>query len=126
MLMTRRLPPGSSSRPPCALVCPQRLVAVLRGAVEFDLPASITPRNSIPNDLDAHATPTAAFVSPSDSDRPTPKTPRDPRAAVQSNVSFRQACMTRFDRVGIVSRGPMVVRRTADEIQEDRGDSRPP
>ena len=41
-------------------------------------------------------------------------------------VSFRQACMNRFDGPGIVSRGPMVVWRTADEIQEDPSDSCPP
>ncbi|MEE9296932.1 MAG: hypothetical protein V3W34_18455 [Phycisphaerae bacterium] len=44
----------------------------------------------------------------------------------ESSVSFRGACMNRFDQPGIVSRRPMMVRRPGDEIQEDPGDSCPP
>jgi len=44
----------------------------------------------------------------------------------QKTVSFRGACMTWFERPGIVSRGPMVIWRAADEIREHPGASCPP
>ena len=46
-------------------------------------------------------------------------------AQVRRTVSFRGACMSRSERLGILSRRPIVVSRTADEIQKQRRGARP-